>query len=105
VIKVSGAVYAVAANGVFLASGALNGKTWYQTNSGDYDILWTGVRWEIKDHNDGTVYYYSNSNVATPNLAANWNKGNSSGVEAITVAAYNADKATLEANGWTVTTN
>jgi len=55
-------------NGTYVESGTVNGKPYYAKES--FTIKWAASQWQIKSF---LLWYFSNNDVATPDLCTTWN--------------------------------
>ena len=60
-------------DGTYVETGTRNSKPYYM--KGDWELDWTGSMWDLaNDSGSHVTYYYSNDDVATPNLCTTWGK-------------------------------
>ena len=59
-----------AVNGTYVESGTFEGRPKYVYDN--YIILWDSSAWVIGTSDYVTAYYYSNEDVATPDLCTTW---------------------------------
>lgn len=83
-VAVSGLSSPGGANGTYPFLSTFNGRPRY--NAGIYFVAWNGSRWEFTT-DMGTDYYYSNEDVASPDLVTTWTNNGTGGVGTLVITA------------------